>query len=171
MSPRSKAPQIVKSNITIEDARIGYRNFSGTESDYNRKGDRNFAVFFDDPELVDRLAKDGWNIKLTKPRDPEDSPVPFLPITVAYGRIPPKVVLINGRGQTILDEGSVNILDYAEIEHVDLIVRPYNWEVNGKSGVKAYLKTAYITVHEDEIEKKYRNVPMSSDDDSPPWEE
>ena len=34
--------------ITIENVQVGFKNFAGAEGPYNRKGDRNFAVFLDE---------------------------------------------------------------------------------------------------------------------------
>ena len=46
-----------------------------------------------------------------------------------------------------------------DIRQVDLIINPYHWYVNGKGGVKAYLRSIYITIHEDALELKYRDIP------------
>ena len=56
-------------------------------------------------------------------------------------------MLITKTHQTPLKEEDVNILDWADIKHVDLIVRPYNYELpNGISGTKAYVKALYVTI-------------------------
>lgn len=152
----------VNSNIVIEGARIGFRNFTGEEGKFNRKGDRNFCVFFDDNELAVQLEEDGWNMKWLDAREEGDQPQPYLQVSVAYNQIPPNVILITGQGKTRLDEETVNMLDWAEIENTDIIINPYNWEVNGKTGVKAYLRSMYVTIREDEFASKYYDVPDSA---------
>lgn len=146
------------SNVTLEDVRIVFRNFEGKEGAYNREGDRNFSVVLSD-ELADDFEANGWNVKRRPPREDGDENFNHLPITVSFKGRPPRLVMISSRGRTQLDEDTCELLDYADIKTVDLIVRPYDWAVNGKTGRKAYLHALYLTVNEDELELKYADVP------------
>ena len=152
---------MVEDNIRIEGARIGFRNFSGEEGRFNTKGRRNFCVFLEE-DIAKDMEKEGWNVKWLQPREEGDEPQAYLQVKLVFGKIPPKIVLVTGRGKTRLDEDTVNILDWAEIQNVDLVIRPYNWEVNGNTGVSAYIKTMYVTLREDEFESKYYDVPDSA---------
>ena len=153
---------MITNNIVLESARIGFKNFSGKKGEYNPEGSRNFAVFFN-PEDAKVLEEAGWNIKWLKPKNAEeDEELPMLSVAVRFDPYPPKIVLITSRGKTTLNEENVNILDGAEIKNVDLIIRPYNWERKGSTGVKAYLKSMYVTLVEDEFESKYYDVPDSA---------
>lgn len=140
--------------LLIENAKIIFRNFSGKEGPYNRKGQKNFCVILED-EVVDDMIADRWNVKFTKPREEGDVPVPYLPVEVKFENYPPKITMITSSGRTILDEDTVEVLDFADIQTIDMIINPHDWEVRDDSGRKAYLKTMFVTINEDELERKY----------------
>lgn len=145
----------VTDNLAVENARIIFRNFSGRESQFNRAGNRNFCVVIDNKDLAADLAEDGWNVKMTNPNNEEYDSEFYIQCSVNFDNIPPSIWLVTNKNKTKLKEEDMDNLDYADFKNVDLIIRPYNWEVNGKTGVKAYVKTMYITIEEDQFADKY----------------
>ncbi len=150
-------------NISIDNAQIRFRNFTGEPTKFDKAGGkRTFSVILD-AEMADKLRDDGWNVKSWEP-DGADEPIYHLPVEISYKIYPPKVWMISGNKKTMLQEDTISALQYAEFTKVQLIIRPYCWEVNGKSGIKAYVKAMYVTIEEDEFEKEYRNFEDDEDD-------
>ena len=151
-------------NVSIENAQIRFRNFTGEPTKYNKVGGkRTFSVVLD-PDMAQTLMEDGWNVKTWEPEG-ADEPLYHLPVEASYNLYPPKIFMISGHKKTLLTEETLAALQYAKFERVDLIIRPYCWEVNEKSGVKAYVKSMYVTIVEDEFEKKYKDFEDDSDGD------
>lgn len=149
-------------NISVENARIGFKNFSGKAGRFNPEGRKNFCVFLDTPVAQD-LEKDGWNIRWLEPRDPDEERQAYVQVAVNYNqKFPPKIVLISSRGKSLLEESSVNVLDFAETTNIDLVIRPRKWDDHGTERIKAYIKSMYVTIVEDEFESKYYDVPDSA---------
>lgn len=144
--------------VVIENATIMFRNFAGKPDKYNRDGNRNFACRLDDDKVVKQLLEDGWNVKYLKPREEDDEPTPYIQINVRFDIRPPKIVMIAGNSRTYLDEESVETLDYVDILTVDLVFTPYRWTVGEETGIKAYLKSLFITIDQDPLEQKYENL-------------
>lgn len=146
--------------LIMEDARIVFRNFAGKEGMYNREGDRNFCVLLED-DLAADMMQDGWNVKRLKPREGEENGTAYIQVSVGFKGRPPRIVMITSQGRTDLGEDECVLLDWADVDKVDLIIRPYHWNVNGRTGVKAYLKSIFVVIHEDYLELKYADVPVA----------
>lgn len=141
--------------LQIDNARIVYRNFEGRGDQYNRAGDRKFAVVIPDQEMADALIDRGWNVKIKPPRDEEEDPFIFLPVKVKFNGSGPRIHVLTGNVMNDLDEETVSELDTMEIRSVDLDIRPYDWEVNGKTGRTAYLKSMRVVQDLDRFEAEY----------------
>ena len=148
-----------ENDITIEEATIAFRNFAGKEDKYNKAGDRNFCILL--PEaLAQVMAAQGWNIKTLKAREEGDDDQPYIQVAVSFKNRPPRIVMLSQRwdgtmSRTAIDEDLCEMLDFSEIQTVDVTITPYHWEVNDNKGVKAYLKTMFMTIYVDPLELKY----------------
>lgn len=143
--------------MQIDDARIIFRNFSGKPDKYNRAGDRNFALIIPDDDTAEELIKRGWNVKIKPPREEDDEPFRYLNVKVKFNDRGPSVYLRTSGATNRLDEESIGILDNINIQSVDLDIRPYDYEVDGKTGRAAYLQSICVTQRVDRFAERFAN--------------
>lgn len=141
--------------LEIEDARIIYRNFAGVGSKFNREGDRNFAVIIPNQEIADELIDAGWTVKIKPPRDEYEDPFMFLPVKVKFNHRGPHAYVMSGSKPTRLNEDTIEMLDEIDIASVDMDLRPFDWEVGGKTGRSAYLESINVIQNVDRFGARY----------------
>ena len=144
-----------KGILQIDDARIIFRNFSGAPSKFNREGDRNFALVIPDQDMADALIDEGWNVKIKPPREEGEDPFMYLPVKIKFNDRGPVCYLRSGKAMTKLNEDTIDCLDDVDILSVDLDIRPYDWEANGKTGRSAYLQSICVTQKIDRFMERY----------------
>lgn len=144
----------VGNNFMVSDAWIKFPNFSGKGSSMNREGDRQFVWKITDPDIADDLREFGFNV-----REKEwDGTVYWeLKIKVSFAKTPPRIHLITGEHDNVMDEDMVGDLDKIYWSKFDFTFTPYNWKMaNGSSGVSAYLKAARVIQR---IDDPYDDMP------------
>ena len=143
--------------FNIENATLRYRNFAGKESEYNRSGIRKFCLDIEDADLVAFMRNEGWNVKERVSNVDENAVTYYIEVIVntTSSVAPPRVWLITSRSKRLLSVEELGDLDTAEIKCADIVINPYRWTVGSKTGIKAYLKDAYITIEEDMFAAKY----------------
>lgn len=174
--------------LRLSGTRIIYPNFAGKKTDFNNEGDRNFGAVVD-PELAEQLREDGFRVKTLPPYadDPDSTPTDWVKVKVNFNsHFPPKVYLIKAdpddpeneekMTQTRLNEETVGLIDMFSrmkaITHVDMNIKPsrYPDRPNRPGGISCYLDALYVTILDDPLERKYRNI-RSVDDDPIPDED
>ena len=154
-----------KGIMQIDDARIIFKNFEGRGDKFNREGDRNFSLLIEDPNTAEAMKREGWNVKIKEGRDPDEGPFMRLPVKVKFTDYGPTVYLNSAGNVVKLNEESIGCLDNIEIETVNMDIRPYDWEVNGKTGRTAYLQSMEVVQRIDRFAAKYGNNRRDDFDD------
>lgn len=145
-----------------------FRDFRG-ENKYNPKDTRpNFGIKLT-AALADKMEKDGWPVKWTTVRD--DAPegvesIPYIKVFASFdGKRKPVVNMVIGKKVTQLDGDTIATLDGAAITDTTIRIRPYFWEMNGRSGVQARLDAMNVFVEEDELDSELRAYMEDEDDE------
>lgn len=158
--------------LRLEGVHVIFKNFRGEKGPYNETGVRTFSVVIDDLEYGAHLLDEGWALKPLKNEEGKIDAY-HLPVKINYAsRQPPRIykVSLTTGGQLALDERTIDMLDYLPLDYADIIVNPYNWEVRGETGVKAYCQTMYVVIEENELDIKWTNLLTPSErNEEPPF--
>ena len=151
------APKGILQIDDIDGRQIIFKNFEGRGDKFNREGDRNFSLRIDDENTADALVNEGWNVRIKEGRDEDEGPFMRLPIKVKFTNYGPNVYLRTGDRVNELNEESIACLDNIEIDSVNMDIRPYDWDVNGRTGRTAYLQSMEVVQRIDRFAARYAN--------------
>ena len=104
---------------------------------------------------AEALQAMGWNVKIKPPREEGDSPFIHLPVKVKFNDRGPDIFVISGDTKRKLSEETVGMIDNIEILNVDMDIAASNYNVNGQTGIAAYLRTMYVTKAVDRFADRY----------------
>lgn len=141
---------------------LWWRNMQGAATKVAPAGKRTFAIAIDE-QLAQELLDEGWTCIAMVPRDKNDPDSEILPrfkVTINFNSPQPPNVYVassDGTRRTKVDEVWLDEqnIDSRGIEWIDIAVNPYNWDVNGRQGVSAYLSDMVIKLQEDAFASKY----------------
>lgn len=150
-----KINKVVDANGRIKYECVGakmiWMNFSGKEGRYNPEGRRNFNLLLD-KDSAEYLKNEGFNVKFHEARNEGEDGIYTLKVNVNFkGYKPPEIWMKNNHGNTHLNEDSVNVLDWANIEELYVTFNPYAYQ----DSRTAYLDKLLATVHESEYESMF----------------
>lgn len=144
-----------RDRLIVDDAIIKFPNFEGREEKFNRKGDRNFLLDIPTEEMAQALMDRGWNVSIKDKRDEGGDLFMSLKVKVKFNERGPAIYLNTNGRVNMLDEESAGMIDQIDIASVSMDIRPYDWEVSGKTGRTAYLERMDVVQELDRFAARY----------------
>ena len=144
-----------RDRLIVDDAIIKFPNFEGREEKFNRKGDRNFLLDIPTEEMAQALMERGWNVSIRDKRDEGGDLFMSLKVKVKFNDRGPAIYLNTNGRVNMLDEESAGMIDQIDIASVSMDIRPYDWEVSGKTGRTAYLERMDVVQELDRFAARY----------------
>lgn len=141
----------------MEDVEFLKRNFRGEAERFNDEGDRYFAIAIP-VDQVDKLKELGYNVKVWNKKAAPEEQIMSLTIKVNYDWYPPQIVVIRNGRKIELGENEVKMLDWADIEKCDIVIRGKVWD-DDTGRRSAMLKTMFVTIAQSRLEARYEDVP------------
>ena len=170
-------------HLIVKNANISSVNLSGRPTKANPDGgSRSFVLRINDPTEADRLAAEGWNVKLRRPTTLDDGTVleayQYIPVSAWFNKYPPDFWLIQLKEDGTatsrkLDVETVGVIDRAKRLNVDLHLVQYHY-TKGGGGVTALVREMAVTVGDNAFANSasafgedFANIPIVGDDETP----
>lgn len=153
----------------LQNRHVIYRNFAGRPTQYNKNGGkRTFTIVIPDPETAQKLANDGWNVKIKPAKNNEDELFCTLEVRVRFDLswVKPKVWQYTKKARLQVNEDNIDNFDNAEFERVDIVIRPYLVQKpSGDTVVSAQLSEMCVKIAEQELEAEWAEEEFPTDDE------
>jgi len=150
--------------IRVSDAEIAFKNFAGQARRFNAAGARNFHLVLDTDTAIN-LENLGWNISWHDPKREDEIRWASLKVAVRFDMFPPTITAktIGTNVRVPLNESTVGVLDWAELDHIRLMITASFWEnAKGEHGYKAYLSRMIAVIDPDDLDMEGIDVPDNS---------
>lgn len=148
-------------DINITEGKIAYSNFSGSPTQYNPEGGKRSVTFVIPDDIADELINEGWPVRKQEFDDGTSRyllDAAFLFRTRNGQPRDPKIFIVRDNRLIHVTEDTADALDRADIVSVDAVIAASYWEYAGRSGIKAYINSMYLTIKENPIDEKYRKM-------------
>lgn len=173
-----------KEQLVIEDAVIRFHNYSGLQTEFNNPGNRNFDVILPNNDMAVEMGEKGWNVKIRKPRDPEEEPYYTLNVKINMdSKWPPTIEEVCRNKHITYDKEMVGQFDpkhpdkYLDnnkgmdgipMTDIGLVINGSEWDSKFGHGIKAYLDQFYFRTKPSIFGNKYdveeTAAPVEEDD-------
>lgn len=129
-----------RGKLAIEHADIRFKNFEGRPDKFHPDGYPYgiFAIFLDEDSAA-VVASTGFNVKTFGGSDGQSDPQLYLNVKVSHKFFPADVHKIVGESDILFDPDTICGLDHSDIIDAGIVINPYRYDVNGNTGVTAYL--------------------------------
>ena len=137
---KTTVTKMSRGKIAIEHAEIRFKNFEGSPDKFHPDGYPYgiFAVFLDE-ESAAMVASAGFNVKSFGGSDDQGEPQLYLNVKVSRKFFPGDIHKIVGDSDILFDPDTICGLDHSDIIDAGVVINPYHYDVNGRTGVTAYL--------------------------------
>lgn len=149
--------------VILENTRFIFQtNFAGDpRADKYGSDARKGNIIINDRDIAKQLIDEGFNVKMTRPRDEEDESdfIPDYFITVKMNfdsKWPPKVFLMtDALHGVLLDVDSVREIDAAWVDKVNVVLNKYENRLTGRKSFYVKSMEVYQRVDDDPIARRH----------------